>query len=1137
MFFTATDIANFVACRHLLTLKLNAVEGKIQKPYFHDLGVELLRELGERHETAYLNHLEARGHKIVSIPTDIAWTEAVARTDEAIRTGAEVIYQATFQDGGWGGRADFLVRVKTPSSLGSFSYQVVETKLAKSARVRAILQLCFYSELLAKIQGVQPESMHVVLGGSSERETFPVSRYIAYFRKVKRDLEQALAVPRDSYPEPVALCDVCEWFSVCNDRWQEDDHLSLVASISRVQRKELVSRDIKTMAQLGSLALPLVPTPERISDTALARIHNQARLQVQGRIEKRVLYELLPVEDGCGLAALPEPSQGDIFLDFESSNYAFETGLEYLIGMVFLPEEGEAGPEYHRLWSLDPIEEKDAFEQFIAIVMERWKRYPGLHIYHYASYEPTAIKRLAGRHATCIDEVDQLLRAEIFVDLFRVVRQSLQASVDSYSIKKLEALYGFRRAIGARDSVVALQTFETVLALGEDKKAAKEIVNTIEAYNRDDCVSTLRLRDWLEERRREAETANGQPLLRPALSQGEPSENLEEEVNYARAIVAKLVDGLPSDEATWTNEEYGRWLLAQMMEWHRREEKSFWWEYFRLCELSDSELLEDKSALGGLKYIGPVGQEKKSIIHRYSFPAQDHALDHARDAHDPQTMNSAGTIVAIDEQNLTIDLKRGFNSIVPHPKALIPYERVKSDVVRYSLWRLGAWVANNGINVEGPYRAERGLLLRRRPRALTTTFGSVTDDHGELTEPARDLIARLPKEPSVLPVQGPPGSGKTYTGARMIVELVGQGFRVGITAISHKVISHLLSQVCTVARKNGVQLRAVQKSEETEGCDDPAVGLVDDNQAIFDALRQGEAQVAAGTAWLWARDEMMNSVDVLFIDEAAQMSLAYMLAVSQAATSSVLLGDPQQLNQPQKGVHPPGADGSAFDHILHSGATIAPEEGLFLGETYRLHPDVCSFTSELFYDNRLKPRPENQRRRINTKGPLDGTGLRFVPVLHSGNQNESEEEVDRISKLMSDLLSNGSSWTNKHGETRELTLADILIVAPYNAQVAALRKRLPRGSRIGTVDKFQGQEAPIVFYSMTTSSPDDAPRGMEFLYSLNRLNVATSRAQAMVILVGSPRLLEPECRSPHQMQLANALCRYVELAQVEVLLP
>ena len=407
----------------------------------------------------------------------------------------------------------------------------------------------------------------------------------------------------------------------------------------------------------------------------------------------------------------------------------------------------------------------------------------------------------------------------------------------------------------------------------------------------------------------------------------------------------------------------------------------------------------------------------------------------------------------------------------------------------------------------------------------------MTDDQGQLIPPAKEMMSRLAKEPSVLTIQGPPGSGKTFTGARMILELISQGYRVGVAAVSHKVISNLLSEVYKVARQNNVPVQAVQKPDSTDGCIDPLVKLVDNNQAVRDALDTGATDVVAGTTWLWARTEMANSVDVLFIDEAGQMSLADVLAASQAAKSLVLLGDPQQLDQPQQGVHPPGADGSAFDHLLRGHPTIGPGQGLFLAETHRLHPDVCEFTSEVFYEGRLKPRPENQRQRISTDGPLNGTGLRLVQVAHTGNQSESEEEVARISELVSDLLSKDSTWTNKHGETRKLTLADILVVAPYNAQVAALRKKLSAGARIGTVDKFQGQEAPIVFYSMTTSSLEDAPRGMEFLYSLNRLNVAISRARCIAVIVASPSLFQPECRNPRQIELANAFCRYLELVQ------
>jgi uncharacterized protein len=276
---------------------------------------------------------------------------------------------------------------------------------------------------------------------------------------------------------------------------------------------------------------------------------------------------------------------------------------------------------------------------------------------------------------------------------------------------------------------------------------------------------------------------------------------------------------------------------------------------------------------------------------------------------------------------------------------------------------------------------------------------------------------------------------------------------------------------------------------------------------------------------------MANSVDVLFVDEAGQMSLANVLALSSAATSIVLLGDPQQLDQPQRGVHPPGAEVSALAHLLNGSATIAADQGVFLSETRRLHPDVCAFTSELFYEGRLVSRSENAKQRLNADDPLGGTGLRFAPVEHSGNQNESPEEVERVAVSVDDLLRCGATWTNKKGETRALTLEDILIVAPYNAQVSALLERLPAGSRVGTVDKFQGQESPVVFYSMATSTPEDAPRGMEFLYSLNRLNVAVSRAQCVAVIVASPALFQVQCKTPRQIELANAFCRYLETAR------
>jgi uncharacterized protein len=364
----------------------------------------------------------------------------------------------------------------------------------------------------------------------------------------------------------------------------------------------------------------------------------------------------------------------------------------------------------------------------------------------------------------------------------------------------------------------------------------------------------------------------------------------------------------------------------------------------------------------------------------------------------------------------------------------------------------------------------------------------------------------------------------------MIVELVSQGRRVGVTAASHKVVSTLLREVCSAAKQSGVRVRMIQKASEGDECDDTSVIKAESNEAVLDALTKGSAKVAAGSAWLWAREEMANSVDVLLVDEAGQMSLANVLAASPSATSIVLLGDPQQLDQPQKGVHPPGADVSALSHLLNGRATIADDQGIFLTETRRLHPDVCAFTSELFYEGRLVARPENAHQRLNTADCLGGTGLRFASVEHSGNQNESPEEVEKVAKAVDALLKTGPTWTNRKRETHALTLDDILVVAPYNAQVAALIERLPAGARVGTVDKFQGQEAPIIFYSMATSTPEDAPRGMEFLYSLNRLNVAVSRARCVAVIVASPALFQVQCKTPRQIELANAFCRYLEMA-------
>ena len=1247
---SATDLSNHLACAHLSALNRAVALELIGKPrVFEDPAAEVLRQRGIEHERAFLDALRAEGRRIVEIadpgpgatgPRDgedsgipARWARRAADTLAAMRSGADVIYQGCLFDGAWVGLPDFLLRVEKPSGLGAWSYEVVDAKLAREAKGGAVLQISLYSDLLAGAQGAAPELMGLALGGPDARvEPFRVADFAAYYRSAKARFEALMDRPAEARfealmdgpaeaagsgapaagraqeralaraPEPVGFCQICRWRPRCDGERRDVDHLSLVAGISRGQRRALRGIDVTTMASLGALETPVRPRLDGASDASLQRVREQARIQVEGRERQRPLHELLsPVVEGEGLAALPEPSPGDLFFDIEADPYAFTHGLEYLFGYC------DAGGDFTAIWALDPQAEKAAFERFVDLVMERRERWPGMHVYHYAHYETTALKRLMGRHATREDGIDALLRGRVFVDLHRVVKQGLRASVESYSIKKLEPFYGFAREVELRDANSALGHFEAWLELGGGRPrtggdggvgagasdrgtgrgvgasdrgagraapasdrgagrggpAERDLLDRIEGYNRDDCLSTLRLREWLESLRPELERREGAPVPRPTPESGDAPDGVAEEVGE----VAELVERLTADVSAETRDmatgdvsaetrdmaigdvsaetrerardRHARWLLAQLLGFHRREAKSTWWEFFTRCAYSDDELIEDRATLGGLEYEGVVRAVKKSTIHRYRFPRQEHEFKLDDNPRDPATREFAGEVIEIDDVSGTIDLRRGNKSEAPHPRGLVPLDKVPDKALKQSLRTIARAVVEHGVNGGHPFRAAADLLVAVAPRLASGRTGRLARTDESALDAARRLALDLDR--TVLPVQGPPGAGKTYTAARMIVSLLRARKRVGVTATSHKVITNLVDAVCEAAREEGFEFRGFQKGES--GCSDPAIMVQNDNDAALEALVSGDVQLAAGTAWLWSRPQMQGTVDVLFVDEAGQFSLANAVAVSPAAHSLVLVGDPRQLDQPMQGTHPPGAGVSAMEHLLRGEATFPADRGLFLADTWRLHPDICRFTSEIFYRDRLSSRPGLENQRVDGPEPLNGSGVRFVAVETVGNTSESPEEVEAVGRLVAEALGGaadlrggsadrtpGAKWTDARGETHALTLEDILIVAPYNLQVAALKEALPAGARVGTVDKFQGQEAPVVIYSMASSSAEDAPRGMGFLYSPNRLNVATSRAKCLAIVVASPAIFVPECRSPDQMRLANAFCRFRELA-------
>lgn len=1155
--YSATDLVAFLECRHLADLERSAAIGTLSRPNRVDPILDRIAERGDRHEKHFLETLHSDSIDVVEIRNDKSLRseqrilQGRKDTLAAMRDGSEAIYQAVLFDGQKLGYADFLLRVEKPSDLGPWSYEVWDTKLARHAKATAVLQLCMYSELLGAVQGQSPERMHLALGGvRKERVSFRVADYAAYYRLVRRNFEAELKLPLtnplETTPEPVEHCDMCRWSSQCQTKWRKEDDLTLVADLSARQRRALLGAGVTTRTGLAEIAKALPGRLDDVSPSVLSKLHLQAEIQVRGERVGATISERIELPrdregeliQNHGLLMLPEPSPGDLFFDIEGDPFFSShevDGIEYLFGVI---EPGRRDPsggtEFHTFWSIDDATvttrgERQAFEDLVDFLMDRLEADPKLHIYHYAPYEPTAMKRLAGRYGTRESEIDQLLRGGVFVDLYRAVRQGIRGSVESYSLKRLEPLYNFKREIDLRDAGTSIVQFETWLELGEGKQRS-ELVAEIERYNRDDCLSIVYLRDWLEDQRTELAIGLGQLPPRPNMIQPEEREDSETQ-KQVNEVVFELSEPLPESFESMTNDQKGRWLLAQLLNWHRRENKSLWWRYFFLVnELTDAERREEADSLGELTYENSWPDptpRSRSNIYRFNFPRQEHDIRIGTRPRDPESGMTVGEVVELDDEQGTIDLKLGSNRPVPSPTSLISDNIVLPKPKPESLLLLAKWVLGNGIEGRGRFEVARDLLTRSYPRFENVAEGAKLRHE---TEDAQDAARRLVKEMdgSYLAIQGPPGSGKSTVGARMIVDLLEKGQRVGVTANSHKVIGELLAKAAGEARARSVAARIGQRSNANPTYID-AVHLKK-NEEARDSLADGKIDLVGGTTWLWSREDMTESIDVLFIDEAGQMSLADTIAASSCARSLVLLGDPQQLDQPLQGTHPPGAEKSALAHVL-DGAQVMPEEhGLFLDGSWRLHPRISNYTSEVFYEGRLHSHDGRELLQLNGIAPLTGTGVRFIPVSHKGRSSESYEEVSAASALLQALLDSGATYQDAEGVTHSLTRDDVLLITPYNDQVRALGVELPE-FRIGTVDKFQGQEAPISIYSMATSSIDEAPRGMEFLYSLNRLNVATSRAQCLAVVIASPEILRVRCRTPQQMRLANALARLVEMAE------
>ncbi|OBI50879.1 nuclease [Mycobacterium kyorinense] len=1102
--YSASDLAAASRCEYALLRNFDAKLGRGPAMAVEDDMLARTARLGDAHERRRLEWFRSQFGAAVAVIGQPAYTvagltAAVEATQRAIADGAPVVYQAAMFDGRFVGFADFLVR-------DGERYRVADTKLARSAKVTALLQLAAYADTLARSGvPVAPEA-ELILGDDTVLpyrvdELIPV--YQAQRASVQRLLDEHYAAdgPVRWDDERVRACFRCP---DCSEQVRAADDLLLVAGLRVSQRAKLLEAGIGTLADLADHTGPVPGLAARTLDTVTA----QARLQVRQRDTGIPQYE---IADAKPLALLPEPDDGDLFFDFEGDPLwtadGSEWGLEYLFGVL------EANGAFRPLWAHDRVDERKALQDFLAMVANRRKRHPNMHIYHYASYEKTALLHLAGRHGVGEDDVDDLLRSGTLVDLYPLVRKSIRVGAESFSLKALEPLFmGHELRSGdvttASDSITQYARFCDLRAQGRTDEAAT-VLKEIEDYNHDDCRSTRALRDWLLLRAFESGVT-------PLGAQPVPDGEAIDQHDPLTTALAEFTGDTATDRSP---EQTAVALMSAARGYHRREDKPFWWAHFDRLNYPVDEWADDSDVFivdGGsvavdwntpprahkpqrrVRLTGALarGGLDSSVFALYEAPAPAGMTEDPdrRAAGKATVIESDDPVVPTQVMILERTPKNG-TTFQQLPFALAPGQPIPTTHLRDSIESAAADLAT-GLPAL-PNTAVIDILLRRAPRTRSgAPLPRSADAAADIATAVLDL------DSSYIAVHGPPGTGKTYTAARVITRLVAEhGWRIGVVAQSHAVVENLLD--CAVSAGIDPQ-RAAKKRH---GHEKPAWQLIDESQyAGFIADTAG--CLIGGTAWDFANPKRVPpaSLDLLVIDEAGQFCLANTIAVASAAKNLLLLGDPQQLPQVSQGTHPEPVDTSALGWLVDGQRTLSAERGYFLDRSYRMHPAVCDPVSRLSYEGRLESYAERTAaRHLAGYAP----GIHVVPVRHENNSIESPEEAAAIVAEVTRLL--GSSWTGEHG-VRRLEASDVLVLAPYNAQVVLLRQQLTAANlsdvEVGTVDKFQGAEAPVVVISMTASSIEDIPRGIPFLLNRNRLNVAVSRAQYAAVIVRSETLTD-----------------------------
>lgn len=1090
-FLSWMDRKNLIHGNKFDKFKVADEENPTKKLLFQE-GIQIEKNLVKKLKEEYVDYID-----LDADPENI--DENIDETMEAMEDGVEIIFQAHLRSNDFMGIADVLLKQEGESNFGDYYYTVKDIKRSQVSKSKFIIQVCGYCDLLEQIQGVRPKKAYILLGNGQEEE-FNVDDYYSYYLTIKNKF---IKFQKDFKEEDNILPDINEnhwyWDDYAFEQLELAEDISLIANIEKSDIKDLRENKINKLSDFENLSYTQLKDPS-FSEETFSRLKKQALIQK----ENNRAYEVLPhdIEDPKGLLQIDTYNERDIYLDVQFTENFGKEGFIFFYNLYYLKDN----KWHHKTYDSFTVKnEEKTFKMALGFVRDFIGKKGK--VYHYGSNTYERLLEIAAKYDTFLPFIETLYFSHKFVDLEKILKQSVVLNTHEFSLENISQLIGFDyKEVEKESSLFSVKNFGVI-------KTNIDRANTFfQGLTLQKMKALKNLHEWF--------------------IKVQANENIEY-VNYENNYIEDLED---EDEKlvlqgkntydqkkyqSASQEEKVKTLILQLLKFHRHESKPALIEKQELFSQNESAWKKHPRCLSSLS-LQKVSDIDESILY-YKFNNRDETKIKLGDQVTLyQNKKLKGEVVGLTPEKSEIIIKYSKNKIDKVKK----YKKIS--IIQDNFLPIAGLESHlrSMVDVEEmddlPYFGLNKCIYDFFMRKYPDVNGVMKSK--DLYDPSKELIPQAIKtvnemNETCLIFQGPPGAGKTYTSSNIIMDLVKKGKRVGISSNSHKAINNVLIKLKELDPSlNLIKLNSNKEDDLVEvGIDNPSKKEFDQNKKSY--------QIIGGTVFKFAKSEMNNYFDYLFIDEAGQVSLANLMAMSSSCSNLVLIGDQMQLEQPIQAIHPGESGKSALEYYLKDYKTIPENYGYFLPETRRMNAELTQIISKYFYENKLKAHESSHERKVvfNNKGIINKEkGLQFVSVNHKDNIQYSVEEVSKIREIVDYLL---TQEINIDGEVKQITMDDIIMVSPYNMQVSKLKKEFKKG-KIGSVDLFQGQEAPIVIISLASSS--SGGRGIEFLLNENRINVALSRGKALAIIVASEEILTSDVDKLEELKLLNL---FSELSQ------